>query len=91
MSNTHPKIDGSTGKRRKQYVDHSKSKSRICIIHGTGNYSNECKVLGGVCTNYSAAHPTKDLRINPVPRKIFQKNQENRDIINNVVDEIILN
>ena len=55
------------------------------------NSSNECKVLGEFGTKYAAAQPTKDHVNNLVPRKRFQKNQENRDIINNVVDEIILN
>ena len=84
-------MDGSAGKRRKQYVDRSNSELKTCIIHGVGYYYYECQVLGDFGTKYAAAQNTKDRGINPLPRKIFQKNQENHAIINNVVDEILLN
>ena len=32
--------------RRKRYEDCSKSASKICMIHGAGNYYDECKFLG---------------------------------------------
>ena len=57
------------------------------MIHGAGNFSDECKVLGEFGTKYAAAHPTKDRGSNTIPRKSFQEKQENHTIINNVVDE----
>ena len=87
MSNTHPAIDGSTGKRRKLYVDCPKSESKTCMIHSNGNYSDEYKVLGEFVTKYAAAQPTKDHGGNTTPRKRFHKKQEKHAIIKNVVDE----
>ena len=83
-------MDGSAGKRCKQHVDFSKSKSKTCMIFGTRHSSEECKVLGGFGTNYSAAQPTNDRGSNPAPKK-SQIRQENHAIINNLVDEILLN
>ena len=36
----------SAGKRQKRYVDHPTDKSKIILIYGPGNSSDECKVLG---------------------------------------------
>ena len=52
--------DGSAVKRRKQYVDRSKSASKTCIIHGPGHSSDEFKVLGEFGTKYAVTQPTKD-------------------------------
>ena len=35
-SQTHPAMDESAGKRRKQYVDWTLGKSKICLIHSPG-------------------------------------------------------
>ena len=40
-SNTHPTKDGSADKRRKRYVDFSKSASKTFMIHGAGHSSDE--------------------------------------------------
>ena len=61
------------------------------MIHCIGNSSEECKVLGEYGAKYAASQRTKDHGRNPLPRKRFQKNQENHAIINNVVDDILLN
>ena len=45
-SNTHPAKDESADKRRKLYVDHLKSASKYCMIHGLGHSYDEYKVLG---------------------------------------------
>ena len=58
------------------------------MIHGVGNFSDELKVLGGFDTNYAAAPPTSNRRINTVPRKIFHKKQETHVSITKVVYEI---
>ena len=91
MSNSHSATDGRAVEHRKRYVDRSNSKSKTCMIHGTGHYFKECKVLWGFVTKHAAAQPTEDRSSNPVPRQKFQKNQENHAIINNVVDEILMN
>ena len=86
LSNTHPANDERAGKHRKRYVDRSKSASKNCMIHILGHSSDECKVLEKIGTKYAAAQPTKNRRRNPIPRKGFQKKQENHTIINNMVD-----
>ena len=48
----------------------------------------ECKILGEFGTKYAVAQPTKNRRINPMPKKGYQKKQENRAIIDNTVDEL---
>ena len=90
-SNTRPATDGSAVNCRKQYVYFSKSEFKTCMIHSIGHSSDECKVLGEFRTNYAASQTTKYRGRNPVPRKIFQKKQENHAIINNVGDEIQIN
>ena len=75
---THPAKDGSACKRRKQYVDRSKSESKTCMIHGDEHSSDECKVLGEFGTKYAASYPTKDRGSNLIPRIIFHKNKKTR-------------
>ena len=72
FSNTHPMTDGGAGKWRKRYVDHSKRKSKTWLINGLGNYVDDFKCLWDFWAKYSAAQPTHDRWINPVPRKRFQ-------------------
>ena len=43
---TLPEKGESAGKRRKRHVDSPTEKSKICLIHGPGHSSEECKVLG---------------------------------------------
>ena len=46
------------------------------MIHGIGHYYDECNALGGFVNKYDAAQPTKDSGSNPIPRKIFHKNNK---------------
>ena len=64
----------SAVKHRKMYVDHPRDISKlICLIHGPGNSSDECKVLGDFGSRYSKSRPTKDHRHDP-----STKNKVNR-------------
>ena len=72
-SNTQPAKYGSSGKRCKQHVDHSKSASKTCMIHGVGHSSDECKILGKFGDNYAAAQSTKDQGRDPISRKRYHK------------------
>ena len=58
------------------------------MIHDLRHYADECKVLGEFGTTYASAQPTKNCRSNTIPRKGFQKKQENHTTIENVVDEL---
>ena len=60
------------------------------MIHGAGNYSYGCKVLGKFGTKYAASHPDKDRVSNTINIKKFQEKQENHTIINNIVDELCM-
>ena len=53
-----------------------------------GHSSDYYKVLGKFGTKYAASDPTKERGKNPIPRKMFQKRQQNNAIINNMEDEI---
>ena len=66
-----PKKGESAGKRRKRHVDSPMGKSKICLIRGPGNSSEEFKVLGYFGTKYANSRPTKDRESNPIPRKTF--------------------
>ena len=46
--------------------------------------------MGEFGTKYAVAQPMKDQETNPIPRKELQKKQENRTIIDNVVDELLM-
>ena len=59
-SNTYSAISESSGKRRKIYVDYPMGKSKTCLIHGPGNSSDECKVLGDFGSKYAKTGRTKD-------------------------------
>ena len=52
------------------------SASKNCMIHGAGNYSDECKVLGEFGTKYAEDQPAKYRRSDPIPRENFQKNKK---------------
>ena len=45
-------------------------------------------VLGEFGTMYAASQTTKNRRSNPIPKKGFNKKQENHTIIDNMVDEL---
>ena len=46
--------------------------------------------MGDFGNKYANSRPTKDRGRNPVPRKCFNRKQENNSIVNNSVDEILL-
>ena len=56
-------------KRRKRHVDSPTGKSKICLIHGPGHSTEECKILGDLGTNYANIRPTKYRGSSPLPRK----------------------
>ena len=87
-SNTHPEKYESAGKCRKRYVDCSKSASKHCMIRGLGHSSDEYKVLVKFGTKYPADQPMKNRGSNPIPKKGYQEKQDNRAIIDNIVDEL---
>ena len=80
----------SAGKHRKRYLYHPKGKSKTCHTHIPGHSSYKCKVLGYFGSRYVKIIPTRDRRHNFVPRKRFNKQQDNNVIVNNAVDEILL-
>ena len=57
-----------------------KSALKNCMIYGLIHYSDECKVLGEFGTKYAVAQSTNNHGRNPIPRKRFQKKQENHTI-----------
>ena len=60
-STTYSEMSESAGKYIKRYVDHPKDRSKLtCIIHGPGNSSDECKMLGDFGYKYFGIRPTKD-------------------------------
>ena len=60
MSQTHPIMGESSGKRRKLYVDLPPVESKICLIHGPRYSSNEFNVMGDFGAKYDRSKPTKD-------------------------------
>ena len=82
--------DGAN-KRRKEYVDHTNDGSKnTCLIHGPGNLSDECRVLGKFGSKYYKSRPTKTSGQEPANRKKLNINQEKNDIVNNAVHDILL-
>ena len=72
----------STGKHRKRYLDHPKDRYKLTyLIHGPGNSSYECNVLGDFGFKYSKIRPTKDYRQEPVYKKKFSIQQYNNAIV----------
>ena len=66
LSNTYSDISKSVGKRRKNYVDHLKDRSKhTCLIHIPVHSSDECMILGDYGSKYSKRRPTKDCRYDP--------------------------
>ena len=89
-SHTYSAMIENTGKHRKRYVDHLERESKICLMYGSGYSSDECKVLGDLCSKYVKSRPTKDRGHDTVPRNKFNIQQENNSIVNSAVDEILL-
>ena len=85
-----PKKGDISGNSKKRHLDIPTGKSKICLIHGPGYSSEECKVLGDFGTKYAKSRPTKGHSSSPVPRKRIKRHQENKSIVNNAVDEILL-
>ena len=78
-------------KRRKTYVDHPKDKTKpICLIHSPGNSSDKCKVLGDFGSKYAKSSPNKDHRHDPATKKKFNRQHNDNDIVNSVVDKILM-
>ena len=54
----------------KRYLDHPKDRSKLtCLIHGPGNSSDECNVLGDFGFKYSKIRTIKDYRQEPLYEK----------------------
>ena len=51
------------------HVDILTVKSKNCLIHVSGHFSEECKVMGDFGTKYDNIRPTKYRGISPVPNK----------------------
>ena len=85
-----PKKDQISAKLRKRYVDSPNGKSIICLIHGPGNSSEECKVLGDFGTKCAKSRSTKYHGNNYVPRGGINIHKENKTIVNNAANEILL-
>ena len=51
-SHTYSAMSDSAGKSRNIYLDHPMGESKICLIHGPGHSSDECKVLGAFGSKY---------------------------------------
>ena len=60
------------------------------LIHGPGNSSYECKVLGYFSYKCFKIKPNKDRRNDTATRKKFNRHKESNAIVNHVVDEILL-
>ena len=84
-------MGGSSGKRKKQYVDCPMGKSKTCLINGPRHSSDKCKVLGDFGAKYAKGNPTKDHGNHPIPREKLTGSWKKNAIINNVVGEILLN
>ena len=91
MSNTYSKVSESAGKRTKRYIFYPEGKYKTtCLIHGPGNSSDKCKVLGDLGSKYVKSRPTKDREHNPIPRNKFNRQKDNNAVVNSEVDEILL-
>ena len=80
----------SAEQRRKIYVYDSRDRSnKTCLIHGAGNSSDECNILGEFGNNYVKDRPTKDHRYYIAPKGKFGRQQEKYSNIQHLLDEII--
>ena len=89
-SNNYSNIGHIAGNRRKRYVEHPKRMSNTCLIHVHGNSSDECKVLGDLCSKYVKSIPSKYREHDIVPEMFFNRHQDNNAIVKSEVDEILL-
>ena len=80
----------SSDNHRKTYVDYSAGMSKTCLIHGPGNSSDECKILGDFGCKYVKSIPTKDRGHDTVPGNKFNRQKEHNSIFNSKADEILL-
>ena len=81
----------SSGKFRKRYLYCPNYRYQLtCLIHGTGNSSYYCKVLGDFGSKYSKIRRTKGHRQEPVFKKKFGKHQKNNAIVQHALNEITL-
>ena len=81
----------SDDKHRKRYVDHLNNRSKLtCLIHGTVNQPDKCKVLGYFSFKYPKTWHTKGYGQEPTKTRKFNRKKQNNDIVQHAVDEIIL-
>ena len=69
-------MSGIAVKRRKQYVGHQTGKLEICLIQGSGNSSDEFKVLRDFGAKYDEGKPNKVHGNNPVTREKNNRHQK---------------
>ena len=75
-------MNESAGNQRKRYVDNPKDISKpTCLINGTGNSSDECKVLGDFGSKYATITPTKDRGNDPEIRNKFNRQKEKKMLL----------
>ena len=63
----------------------------LVILDAKQENSDLHKVLGYFGAKHTKGKPTKDHEVYPVSRKMFNMQQGNNAIVNNVVDEILIN
>ena len=91
MSTNYYDMSERSGKCRKRYVDHTKDRSKLtCLIHGPGNSSYECKVLGDFGSEYSKSRSTRSHCLEPTTKRKFGIHQDTNSIVQHAFDEIIL-
>ena len=91
MSNTYSKMSESAGKLRKRHVDYPKGNPKpTCLIHVPSNPSDKCKVLGDFGSKYAKISPNKDHRHDPTTKKKFNRQHNDNDIVNSLVDKILM-
>ena len=61
-----------------------------CLIHGPGNSSDECKVLGEFGSKYYKIRPNKDRRHEPATKNKFNRHKQNNAIVHHKVGGVIL-
>ena len=89
-SNNHPKISESDGKLRKINVDYPEGKYKsTCVIHGSSNSSDECKVLGDFGSAYDKIYLLRTAGTIPY-QECLNRNEEKNYIVDSAVDEILL-
>ena len=89
LSHTYYLMSESDGNCRKKIYRPSKGWVKTSLLHGPGNSSDECKVLGDFGSRYAKSRPTKYRGTNPIQINKFNRQQENNSIVDSAVDEIL--